>query len=586
MDSAPSVRALLIAEAAAHEHRGDRAGACRAYLAAGDSENAARVLGQLGRWRDAGHVLLRGIGWTRGKTNELEESQRAVGQRAAEHLARGGEIKEAAEILVALGRRGRAVELLRVAGAHTEAARLEAEGGGAVPAVVNPARGEGSGPSPNRSATAMRAVAPIAVERSAGVSEESGTSYRMRRTATKEIPAEVASEPSAPPGVASSPPSLAAPGVALDLLPDLEFSEEFVASVTQGRARALDSSALGSAPGGAPSASPVQRPAGAAAPSAAAPAGAAPPVAGSGAAHAAQASPPASATSEASSAAAEDPAILALQQGSRVAGRYRLGRLIGRGGFSAVFEATDTELDEAVAIKILASAASDGEIMQRFKQEVAVARRVAHPNVIRLFDFGRAGPHAFITMELLEGEDLGAMLQRGRLPLQEGLGLFVQVCDSLQALHATGVVHRDIKPENFFVERSGVVKIMDFGMAKWVDARKGITISAKLAGTPQYMAPEQVNNFTGVTHLADLYALGCILYRAFTGVLPFDSAEIVPLLVMHVMDPPKPPRTRNADIPPELEQMILKLLEKRPEKRPASAHEVSVDLAGIRMRYR
>jgi serine/threonine protein kinase len=187
-------------------------------------------------------------------------------------------------------------------------------------------------------------------------------------------------------------------------------------------------------------------------------------------------------------------------------------------------------------------------------------------------------------MELLSGHDLGEIMHRAPLDFDQGLSLLVQACQALQVVHEQGVIHRDIKPDNFFITDQGVLKVMDFGIAKHHSASRGLTRAGMMAGTPQYMAPEQANNFGGVTHLADLYALGCIAYQMFTGAVPFDAEEVMPILVAHMSRAPEPPRQRNPAIPDELETVILRLLAKKPETRVQSCRELATILSGIRLR--
>jgi serine/threonine-protein kinase len=184
-------------------------------------------------------------------------------------------------------------------------------------------------------------------------------------------------------------------------------------------------------------------------------------------------------------------------------------------------------------------------------------------------------------MELLEGEDLGAVLKREKLPLDKAITLLIQACRALQVVHDHGVVHRDVKPDNFFLTKSGVLKVMDFGIAKRSNARKGLTRAGVTAGTPQYIAPEQANDFGNVTHLADLYALGCIAYRMLTGQVPFDGDEVLPILVAHLTQEPALPRTLNPAIPPELEAIVLRLLAKQPAERIQSCRELAAQLARL-----
>lgn len=264
---------------------------------------------------------------------------------------------------------------------------------------------------------------------------------------------------------------------------------------------------------------------------------------------------------------------LRLAAGEVLAGRYRLDAQIGQGGMASVFRAHDLELGEDVALKIFTKLVEDEQMVQRFKQELSLSRQLNHPNVIRLYDIGTVGGFKYITMELLSGRDLKALSGRP-LELRHGLGLMLQVCAALQHAHERGVVHRDIKPANIFVTDEGQVKLMDFGIAKRT-ATPGLTVAGMVAGTPEYMSPEQINGFDRVTSATDLYALGVMLYELFTGTVPFRSPELMQLLVMHLTQPPPPPRGKNPAMPEALEQIILNLLAKDPQARMKSCRELS-----------
>ncbi len=277
--------------------------------------------------------------------------------------------------------------------------------------------------------------------------------------------------------------------------------------------------------------------------------------------------------------------VYAVPSGLVVSGRYRIEALLGRGGMAAVYRAHDLELDEQIAIKLFARGADDAVLLSRFKQELSLARQISHPNVIRLYDIGTHGVVRFITMELLAGTDLAEVIVQGR-DLVRDLGYLVQVCRGLACVHERGVVHRDLKPENLFVTNDGTVKLMDFGIAKRkAEERKGnLTQQGFTAGTPAYMAPEQISDFASVTHLSDLYSIGVIAYQMFTGVLPFDSENQMAVLMKHLKDPPAPPSTHAPNIPDELEFFILQLLEKEPGRRLQSCAELARDLEALRQR--
>ncbi len=265
-----------------------------------------------------------------------------------------------------------------------------------------------------------------------------------------------------------------------------------------------------------------------------------------------------------------------------IAGRYRVEMRVGRGGMAGVYQARDLELDEDIAIKVFAPTGQDATQLGRFKQELAVARKLNHPNIVRLYDMGSHGHASFITMELLAGADLSEVLNQGS-DLMRDLGYLVQALEGLQFAHERGVVHRDLKPENLFVTSAGQVKVMDFGIAKQ-GAGANLTQAGYSAGTPAYMAPEQVNDFHSASHLSDLYSVGIIAYRMFTGELPFQHESAMAVLMKQLRDTPTPPSSLNPSIPDELEFMILQLLEKEPGRRIQSCRELADDLIALRTR--
>jgi serine/threonine-protein kinase len=249
---------------------------------------------------------------------------------------------------------------------------------------------------------------------------------------------------------------------------------------------------------------------------------------------------------------------------------------------AAVYRALDLDLEETIALKVFAPTGNDDTQLGRFKQELAVARKLNHTNIVRLYDLGTHGHASFISMELLEGADLGQILDESRDLLRD-LGYLVQALEGLEFAHEKGVVHRDLKPENLFVTTAGVVKIMDFGIAKQQTNTK-LTQAGYSAGTPAYMAPEQVNDFRSANHLSDLYSMGIIAYRMFTGVLPFAHESTMAILMKQLRDAPIPPSSHNPSIPDELEFMILQLLEKDPARRIQSCRELADDLNALRAR--
>ena len=261
--------------------------------------------------------------------------------------------------------------------------------------------------------------------------------------------------------------------------------------------------------------------------------------------------------------------------------RYRLEEIIGHGGMSVVYRATDLELNDLVALKLFTQATNE-DALARFKQEVLVARQLHHRNIVRVHDIGTAFGARFLTMELLRGEDLHTKMTRG-VSLRDGIDLLIQACAGLEAAHHSGVIHRDIKPENLFVTDENVVKVTDFGIAKQVRQR-GLTLAGMIIGTPEYLAPEQANGHMEVTPRADLYSMGIILYCLATLSLPFRHAELVPLLMMHVNDKPEPPHMRNPLVPPQVDALIMQLLEKDPALRPPSARALGERLLDLRLK--
>jgi serine/threonine-protein kinase len=271
---------------------------------------------------------------------------------------------------------------------------------------------------------------------------------------------------------------------------------------------------------------------------------------------------------------------LSFAPGTTVARRYCIAGVLGRGGMSIVYEAKDLELHETVALKLFTQPTNE-EAIERFKQEIKLARQLIHANIIRVYDLGTALGARFLTMELLVGEDLHAKMTRG-ISLRDGCSMLAQACDGLDVAHRIGVVHRDIKPENLFVTNSGVVKVMDFGIAKQM-RKPGLTMAGMVVGTPEYMAPEQAHGHMAVTPAADLYSVGIILYALATGQLPFRHEQLLPLLLMHVSEAPPPPRQLNPGCPVEVEQFILELLSKQAEHRPQSAAVVAQRLRQLRI---
>ena len=263
--------------------------------------------------------------------------------------------------------------------------------------------------------------------------------------------------------------------------------------------------------------------------------------------------------------------------GRLIAGRYRIISLLGTGGMGEVYRADDLTLGQVVALKFLPdAAANDSGLLERFRNEVRIARRISHPNVCRVYDVGEIDGQTFFTMEYVDGEDLASLLRRiGRLPHDKAVEIARQLCAGLAAAHAKGVLHRDLKPANIMLDGRGQVVITDFGLAGVADDIRGAEVRS---GTPAYMAPEQLEG-REVTMRSDIYALGLVLYEVFTGKRAF--AEKTPAgLRDHADRTPSRPSSVIKDIDPIIEKVILRCLEIDPAARPAMALAVAAALPG------
>jgi serine/threonine protein kinase len=286
---------------------------------------------------------------------------------------------------------------------------------------------------------------------------------------------------------------------------------------------------------------------------------------------------------DASSMVAESPApsVPALEVGSvslaALSERYDLLGEAGHGSMGNVYKARDRETGEIIALKILKpEIASDQAMMERFKNELLFARKITHKNVCRVHDFNRIGGIACISMEFVEGDSLRSVLNRfGGLPPRKGIDVALQICSGLKEAHAQGIVHRDLKPENVMIDAQGNVKIMDFGIARSMEAATRLTGS--MVGTPAYMAPEQVAG-KPVDFRTDVYSLGLMLYEMFTGSQVFQADTPVAVALKQMREAPPPPHEIEPTIPVGIERAILKCLEKDPLKRFQSLDELETVL--------
>ena len=274
--------------------------------------------------------------------------------------------------------------------------------------------------------------------------------------------------------------------------------------------------------------------------------------------------------------------ITMLEPGAVLGERYRVIRRVGQGGFSTVFLVEDTIVHEEVILKILNSqVALDSNMIKRFIHELRYARKVTHENVIRIYDFTPLGQSYAISMEYFPGHGLDKELQDGKpVNSKRGLKIIWDVCRGVSAAHQVDVVHRDLKPPNILINDQGMVKIVDFGVAAVTsDMSTRLTRVGTLIGTPTYMAPEQVRS-RGIDARTDIYSLGVIMYELFTGRPPYMGDDMA-VLFQHVEGNPVPPRQANPDLPPALEEIILKAMAVDPEQRFQSVDELRRNLMGF-----
>jgi len=260
---------------------------------------------------------------------------------------------------------------------------------------------------------------------------------------------------------------------------------------------------------------------------------------------------------------------------------YEVGRLLGRGGMGEVYEARDSKLQRRVALKFIAPELSaDAESAKRFEREALSAAALSHPHIATLYALEHDGRTVFIAMELMSGESLRGRLARGALPVPEALALARDVAAALAHAHRRGIVHRDIKPENLMFDEEGAVKVMDFGLARAAQASR-LTMTGSTLGTAAYMAPESTRGAVGPP--SDVFALGVVLHEMLAGALPFPGENPLALLYMIANEAPRPLREARPEVPPEVETLVMRALEKDPERRidaAALARELST-LTGV-----
>lgn len=265
-------------------------------------------------------------------------------------------------------------------------------------------------------------------------------------------------------------------------------------------------------------------------------------------------------------------------------GSFRLEEILGSGAMGVVFRATQETTGRPAAVKIVhGKLAQKGKVFERFEREAEILKQFRHPNIVRWLAWGRFKGTSYFAMEHVEGVTLGRMLQdRGELPWREVVDLTIQLCDALQYAHDMSVVHRDLKPSNLMITVDGKLKLTDFGIAKDLERTTQLTAPGRTLGTATYMAPEQIRGTPAVSHKTDLYALGVLMYQMLTGKTPFDGASAVVLMHCHINEAPPRPGDKVAELPKELNDLVVKLMAKSPADRPWDAAAVGHALKELR----
>jgi hypothetical protein len=264
-------------------------------------------------------------------------------------------------------------------------------------------------------------------------------------------------------------------------------------------------------------------------------------------------------------------------RGSALDGRYELHELIGEGAFGCVYRGRDRRLERAVAIKVIKPWwAQDPAWVAQFEREARLLARVSHPGIVQIYDIGHGDDGLYYVSELVDGESLGARLERGPLACAEAISVAAQLCLALEHAHERGIVHRDVKPANILLARGGTVKLGDFGVARLAE---GSSDGATVAGTPRYMAPEQARG-RAVSAASDVYSVGVVLYEMLAGAPPFCGGSAVDLALRHLTEPVAP--LAVCDVPAELERVVMRALAKEPTQRFATAGEMARALARAR----
>jgi eukaryotic-like serine/threonine-protein kinase len=271
-----------------------------------------------------------------------------------------------------------------------------------------------------------------------------------------------------------------------------------------------------------------------------------------------------------------------IHPGSDFGPRYRIESLLGQGGMGRVYKGYDKELNRIVAIKVVRQGVmGESDALNRFKQELVLASKISHKNILRIHDLGEVDGMKFITMAYVDGHDLHQIIKdSAKLPLERVLKFATQLAGALAAAHAENVVHRDLKPQNILVDKNDQVYISDFGLAKsFAEGAVGMTQAGALLGTPRYMSPEQVEG-KPTDGRSDIYAYGLILYEMATGDVPFTGDSTLEVMYQRIREKPKSPKLVNPSLPDWLVRIIMRCLEKDPEARYQNAYEILADLQG------